>query len=161
MLDSATTSSPSVLGTLIPFLTGVFGYGAALLTEYLRDRRTTAREREGRQAARRVQISEHRREFQREAILALQEAVQALTRSAGKIHHHDEMQYRQSGEWGRNLLGSDINQEAHDNSVRVLLLMARVRDEGIYELTKTFRSYANRAGICRTQISVSARCCAS
>jgi hypothetical protein len=56
------------------------------------------------------------------------------------------MQYRQSGEWGRNLLGSDINQEAHDKCVRVLLLMARVRDEGIYELTKTFGSYANRAG---------------
>lgn len=144
-----------------PVITLLLGFVASSITEYLRDRRTgtremfaaaatSAREREAREAERRLQLFERRSHFQRDTLLSLQDTVLQLARSAGRMHHLDEIEYKKTGQWGRQQFPEDLNMSAHEAGVKVLILSVRVRDEVIREMMEEFRKHANRLGICRT-----------
>ena len=60
-------------------------------------RSTVEREREARNATRRDQLFERRATFQRETLLALQEAASDLGRATGRISHLDTMAVRTTG----------------------------------------------------------------
>jgi len=77
-------------GSVVALLSAVVGYIGAMVTEYLRDSRARAREREARDASRRERLQVRRSDFQRETLLNLQEAVMHLARACGRMHHHDE-----------------------------------------------------------------------
>jgi len=141
----------STLTSFVPALSAFGGFLLAALAEYLRDRRTREREREARADARRLQLFQRRSEFQRETLLNLQDAVFALSRAGGRVHHLDEMEFRKTGVWGGNHLPEDLNEEARLAAVKVSAFMVRVRDENVRELTKTFRDHATRLGVCRSR----------
>jgi hypothetical protein len=145
MPDSTTATS------LVPLLSAFGGYLIAAVTEYLRDQRARTREREARAEARKLQLFERRSDFQRETLLTLQEAVLQLARAAGRAHHLDEMEFRKTGKWGGNLYPEDLDNAAHDASVKTLMYMMRVRDDDVRELMKKFREHANQVGICRSR----------
>ncbi len=147
---------------LVPLLTALGGYLTSAFTEYFRDRRArerdreaaavaSARERETREAAKRVQLAERRASFQRETLLSLQDAIFALARAAGEMHHIEEMESRRTGTWGKILFPDTLDNQPREAGVRTLMLMVRVNDEHVREMTKTFRDHANRVGICRTE----------
>jgi hypothetical protein len=137
-------------------------FATSSLSEWLRDGRagkreraiaeaTSAREHDAREAIRRIQLFERRASFQRETLLNLQDAVVKLSRAAGRIHHLDVMEQRKNGTWGGNLLPEDLNDEAHHANVALMVLTARIRDDHIREMVQTFRNYAGRVGISRTE----------
>jgi len=148
--------------TWLPLLTALIGYGTSAITEYFRDGRTrerdrvtavatSTRERETREAARRVQIAERRSSFQRETLLSLQDAIFELARASGQMHHIEEMESRKTGKWGDLLFPDDLDRQHRDAGVKTLTLLVRLRDEEVRALTKEFRDHANRAGICKTE----------
>ena len=158
MPDAATSTAAG----WFPVLTAFLGFVASSTSEWFRDRRasereraaaeaTSARERGAREAARRAQLLERRASFQRETLLNLQDAVVKLSRAAGRMHHLDVIENRKTGEWGRHLLPEDLNDDAHDANVMLMVLTARVRDDRIRETVETFRTHAGRVGISRTE----------
>jgi uncharacterized membrane protein len=145
-----------------PAVTLLVGFATSSFSEWLRDGRAgererataeaiSGRERDAREAARRIQLFERRAISQRETLLNLQDAVVKLSRAAGKIHHLDLMEHRKNGTWGGNLLPEDLSDDAHHANVTLMVLTARVRDSHIQEMVQTFRNHASRVGISRTE----------
>jgi hypothetical protein len=64
------------------------------------------------------------------------------------MHHLDEMEHRKTGKWGGLRFPEDVNADAHQANVSVMLLTSRVRDDEIRELAETFRSEANKVPLC-------------
>jgi hypothetical protein len=62
-------SEPVTTVSLVSALSVLIGFVTSSATEYLRDSRTSKREREAREASRKVQIAERRIGFQRETLL--------------------------------------------------------------------------------------------
>ena len=133
--------------TWFPVFTAFLGFVMAWISEWFRDRRTATREREGRDAARRLQLFERRTNFQRETLLNLQDAVAKLARAAGRMNFLDEMEYRKTGKWGGFLFPEDLDQDAHQANVTTMLLTSRVRDDHIRQMANELRGHASRVGI--------------
>jgi uncharacterized membrane protein len=123
-----------------PVLTLLLGFAASWISEWFRDDRTSKREREAREAARQAQLFERRANFQRETLLNLQDAVAKLARTTGRMHHLDSMNHRSTGKWGGFLFPENLDDDAHQANVAVMLLTSRVRDEYIREVAETFRA---------------------
>jgi len=149
----AATSAPA---GWFPVLTALLGYVTGWISEFLRDRRASERDREARGAARRSQLFERRATFQRETLIALQDAVVKLTRAAGRMQHLDEMQFRETGRWGGYLFPEGLSDDAHQANVTIMVLRARVRDDRIREMVESFRSLANVIGISSQEVSAAA-----
>jgi len=133
---------------VVPLLSALAGYIVGVLGEYLRDARARTREREARADSRREKLRARRSDFQREALLSLQDAVMQLARACGRMHHHDEREYKRSGQWGRTLLGEELNRFAYEATVKTLTYTMRVRDDHVRELAKRFRETCSKVGLC-------------
>jgi hypothetical protein len=144
MIDAGTNTAVG----WFPVLTLFLGFAASWISEWFRDGRTIKREREAREAASRVQRSERRTNFQRETLLNLQDSVAKLARATGRMHHLDEMEHRKTGKWRSSRFPENLNADAHQSNVSVMLLTSRVRDDDIRELAETFRRAANEVPIC-------------
>lgn len=143
-------AAPSTL-SWFPVMTLLIGYLAGFLSEWFRDRRTTIREREARQAMRTTVIADRRAEFQRQALLELQDAVSQLARATGVIHHQDTMAYKSSGKWGQNRLINNWDEEFRKAQVRTTILAARVRDDVVRGLVERFRNDCTDVIVATTQ----------
>jgi uncharacterized membrane protein len=119
--------------------------------DWFRDKRTSKREHEAREDMRKAQLFERRANFQRETLLALQDAAVKLARAAGRMHHFDAMEYKKTGKWGGQLLPAGLSSDAMQSSITIMILKVRVRDEVIRELVNNFRSHANRVGVTRSE----------
>jgi hypothetical protein len=137
--------------SLLPLFSALGGFLTGAVSEYLRDSRTRAREREARESARRLQLFERRSDFQRETLLTLQRAISALTRATGKMYHLDEMEFRKTGKWGGNLFPEDLDSACHEASVKTLMRLVRVRDDAVREMANTFRTSALEVSLCKSQ----------
>jgi hypothetical protein len=73
-----TSVAPLNSSAWLPVVSGFGGFIFGAVTEYLRDRRASTRERESRTAARNLQQLERRTTFQRQTLLDFQDAVQKL-----------------------------------------------------------------------------------
>jgi hypothetical protein len=90
-------------------------------------------------------LEEHRQQerlqgaaYQRETLIELQDWLAKLARASGAIHHHDVMNYRQSGKWGRELLGETLNSQLHEALVNVNRYRVRVLDDQIRQAADQF-----------------------
>jgi hypothetical protein len=137
MSDIATTG-------WFPVLTLLIGFATKSLTDWLDHRRTAKREREAREAVRGDQLFERRTGFQRETLLALQEASMQLARSVGQIQYLDEMAHRATGQWHKQLLPEDLSEANRLAQARTLMFGSRVRDNSIRELVEKFRSLCTK-----------------
>jgi uncharacterized coiled-coil protein SlyX len=145
-----------------PALTLLVGFATSSFAEWLRQRyankreraaaeATREQEREARESERRIQLFERRTSFQRETLLNLQDAIVKLARATGRMQHLDLMEYRKTGNWGKQPIPSDLNDDAHQANVIIMVLKARVRDDLIREMTGTFQSQANLVAISRSE----------
>jgi hypothetical protein len=132
-----------------PVVTLLIGYGTKSLTDWVQHRRTTERERVARQAVRQDQLFERRVTFQRETLLALQEAAAELGRATGRISHLDTMAVHSTGK--TQLLPDDLNQGYHLAQVRMNLLGVRVRDDSVRDLVEKFRQFSVQSTMADTQ----------
>lgn len=146
MPDAGLSTSPAWL----PLFGSLVGFAAGFISEWFRDQRArkrehegaeavSAREREARKAARREQLSERRTTFQRETLLALQEAVQRLIRTNGEMHHLDIMAARAGGEWHKQPYPDDLDGRALQANVETTKLGVRVRDESVRVLLQELK----------------------
>jgi hypothetical protein len=121
-------------------VTLVIGYVLKVVSDLLQSRWTANKEREAREAVRLEKRYERRTAFQREALLSLQEAIQALGRATGQANHHDEMAFRESGSWRKSLLPSDVDQKLFESQTQAAMFSVRVRDEQIRELVIQYKT---------------------
>jgi hypothetical protein len=109
----------------------------SLITEALRDRRQSARERQAkddeRAAAKDVADEaedRRRRDFQRETLLELQEVLHDLARAYGAEHFADLKHGRETGSWyPKVMLEEEINKQGFEANRRSNILVARIDDE--------------------------------
>jgi hypothetical protein len=131
-------------GALLPVVTLVIGYLLKSSSDWVQHRRTLNRDRETRQADRSAQLAERRTDFQRQTLLDLQEAVMDVARTTGAMHHHDQMGYRNTGQWQRALYPADLDAAAAAAMRHTSILMVRVRDVFVRELVRRFREHSAR-----------------
>jgi hypothetical protein len=134
-----------------PVVTLLLGYGTKSLSDWFQNRRDVAREREAREAIRQEQRFERRSTFQRQTLLDLQEACMQLTRATGATHHLDEMSFRSSGTWQRQLLPEELDKNYHLAQTRTLMLSVRVRDDVVRQLVEKLRSHSAKATMSTSQ----------
>ena len=134
-----------------PVFTLLLGYAVKAATDWLQHRRTSERERQAREAARRDQLFERQTTFQRQTLLDLQEAIMQLVRCAGAMHHQDVMAFRETGEWRKQLFEEELNENARLATARTSMLAVRVRDASVRDLVAVVRSHSVNAGLSASQ----------
>jgi hypothetical protein len=130
-----------------PVVTLLLGYAPKSISELVGHQRALEREREAREVARRDKLNEHRTDFQRQTLLDLQEALLNLTRTAGATHHEDIMAHRRTGEWQKQRIGEELNENVCLAMVRTAILGVRVHDDLVREMVQQCRDYASTVSI--------------
>jgi hypothetical protein len=139
-------SASSAVGWF-PIVTFLLGYGIKAASDWVQHRRTVERDRETRKETRRDRLAEDRRRFQRETLLALQEATMEQIRTTASMHHQDEMAFRKTGLWQKQLFGEDLSQQDHLAMRKTVMLSQRVHDDSLRELLDRFRAYSAQTTI--------------
>lgn len=132
-------------------LSVIVGGALTMLSAWIADKRLNERERESRREERRERIALRRSDFQRETLLALQEASQKLLRTAGAMHHQDVVAFRQTGRWQRQQLSDDLDANYLQHNTDTMLLASRVRDAETRSLTDKLRTQTSAAGFSSTE----------
>ncbi|GAA1133688.1 hypothetical protein [Citricoccus alkalitolerans] len=109
-------------------LASLGGYVLAGRNENRRDARTMHRELQLRNSERAARLDDQRHALQRETLLALQDAVQAMARFTSQIMHFDHMQARQ-GEYTH--LPGTLSDDSYANLVEVRRLQSRILDANV------------------------------
>jgi hypothetical protein len=143
----------------LPILTLVLGYVFSLVTEAVRDRRQTDRERQAREdereavrAAQTEEVDRRRHEFQRSTLLELQEVLHDLGRTYGHEHHVDVMNYRRTGSWRpRPLLGEEMNKMSEEANKQSNILLARIDDEPLRGLVRAMKDAGSRITLAESE----------
>jgi hypothetical protein len=134
---------PLWVAIALPFI----GYIAAAATEYLRDRQSLTRDREARRDARIAAREDAREAFERDTLLAFQEAMESLMRNSAQVFHEDEMEFRRSGRWGI-ILPEDIGGEPSSRLAREFhRLRVRLLDESLRNQASDWSLLAAKATI--------------
>jgi len=120
---------------LIAVATFLLGQLFAIVLEWLRGRATAAREREARAQARKEAAEDRRAEFQRQTLLDLQEALQALGRTSGEAWAARMHNYGETGTWG-SPFGNELLLRQQEAFTRVHVLQTRVLDERLRDLVE-------------------------
>ncbi|WP_157668866.1 hypothetical protein [Bordetella genomosp. 6] len=87
-----------------------------------------------------LERNEKVRVFQLDTLIELQDAVHDEVRAAVLVYLADEAAFRETGTWGRNLLGEELNNKVLLASRRSLLLAQRVADDGLRDRLKALRA---------------------
>ncbi len=69
--------------------------------------------------------------FQRETLLAFQDALLDWIRLGGEHHLADKRAYRGTGEWGKNLVGEDQSDRERAASRNLTVLRSRIDDDDL------------------------------
>lgn len=88
--------------------------------------------------------TERARAFQRDNLIALQEALQDVARSAGRTFHEDAMANRGGTEWGKLLLSDELDTSALAADRRLSALVERVQDDALREQVRAVHSEFRR-----------------
>lgn len=122
-------------------LASLGGYMLAAVNDRHRDERALHRELKLRESDRSSQLENDRHAFQRETILELQDALQLMSRLAGKAMLFDHMQAREAR---YTQLPGDLSDEMHANGVEVRRLTSRVLDSRVRAAVADFVGRASR-----------------
>jgi hypothetical protein len=133
-LDSTATAG------WFPVLTFLLGFAAKFVSDFVQRKHELERDRETRRETRRDQLAQQRRSFQRETLLALQESVNDMMRATHEAHHKDEMAFRSTGKWQKQLLSEELNERYSLTVRRTAILGVRVRDSLLRELCEKIRA---------------------
>ncbi len=135
-------ASPSWPSALLQRMEGAWlllaaglGYVASAVQQWLSDDRLERREMRTRRALRDEERQDRRETFQRETLLALQDATRRVARATGAIHHLDVVHHRTSEEpFARQQTGDEWNQKHNEAMSDLQMLKVRVMDENLRHL---------------------------
>lgn len=122
-------------------LASLGGYFLAGVNERRRDERALQRELRLRAAERESQLEDGRHALQRETLLELQDAVQAMARFTGQVLHFDHMQAR---EGMYTQLPGTLSEDGLANTVRVRRLASRILDSDVRDAVDKFVGLSSR-----------------
>lgn len=129
---------PNWLATTI----GVIAGGVlTMLSAWLADRRLMLRDREKRREERHERLVTRRNDFQRETLLALQNASQKLIRNAGAALVADTLAFRAGGSWRAQKLPDDLDSDILRQMTETLLLASRIRNDDVRDLADRLRRH--------------------
>ncbi len=111
-------------------LSALGGYLLAGRNEEKRDERAAQRDRE----ALRERQKDEGRVFQRDTLLEIHDLLYRLNRNAGRSRHIDEMRYRETGKYGRELSPDDLSDEFSELVGSVNRLRVRIFDRDMRDL---------------------------
>jgi hypothetical protein len=114
----------------VPVVTLAIGATFGFLADFLREGHSARR---GRQAAADA--------FERDTLIALQDALSNVARAALVIHQYDERIYRDTAQWGRQLLLDGMLDEFGPAANDVTRHRVRVRDDAIRENAENFAAW--------------------
>lgn len=121
------------IGTVIG---AVVGAGASIITTVI----TASNARKLQQNAATIERSEKAREFQKNNLLELQEALSVGMRLTVRAHLADVEAFRQGGGNGQtSLLPEELNQELFKSNRQLSILTERVADDALREAIKRLR----------------------
>jgi hypothetical protein len=133
---------------------GVFtllGFAVKWASDWLQNKRQVEREREARNTSRSQLLTDRRRDFQRQTLLDLQEALNDLARATGEMHHKDVMAAKQSGQWQKQLFGEEVNNRAMLAMRRTSTLGVRVHNDAVRNMVFVIRDAAAKVTASRTE----------
>jgi hypothetical protein len=119
----------------------VVGALASMGTTWLANRAS----QELQEARSRDERAERAREFQRQTLVDLQEAVHDAVRLVHRAYLEDRASHRTTKEWGKSLLSSEVDEGIRLALRRVSILVERVADDALRAEIKTVMS--NAAGV--------------
>lgn len=120
------------------------GFVAKSLADLLQHRFVSERERAAREAAAKSQMQERRDAFQRQTLLALQEALMDLARTEGSMQTHDVRAFRETNQWHKNRYGEELSEQNRIANALISKLVVRVRDDRVRQQVQLFRDNAFR-----------------
>ena len=139
---------PSLVSQIVvaaaTLLASLGGYLIAGRNESRRDERTHQRELQLRVSERGAQLDDARHTLQRETLLALQDAVQAMARLTGRAMHFDHMQARE-GEYTQ--LPGTLSDDISANIVEVRRLTSRILDSDVRDAIDVFIALSTRLSL--------------
>lgn len=113
-----------------PVLTLVLGFLLKLLSDRFQHREN-----------RRDVLATQRRNFQRETLIGLQEAVVESMSAAARAFNEDEIEYEKCGRWRRSPLSKELNEPFFAAMRRTALLLERVHNAGLRRLVTMFHNH--------------------
>lgn len=134
-----------------PVVTLVAGAVLKAFFDSRSDKRRHAAEKAARDEARADALAIRSYEFQREALLELQDAAQVLIRGAGKSHYEDLRAAHAGKPWGTNLLSREANDKSHDGHTRLTRFRVRVEDQQIRDVADELSAACARRSVLRSE----------
>jgi hypothetical protein len=128
-------------------LGALVGAGASIATSWLSNRHEIARQH----LADSLERIERSRAFQRDNLLELQQSLQDAVRLSARAQLKDEQAFRQSGEWGKALLGEEVSEGTRAANARLMALTERVADDSVRASVKNLRERLATLSVARTQ----------
>jgi hypothetical protein len=136
MFDApATASSNTNVSWLVPTMTAFGGYVSGLLVEWFRDARAYSREREAKATARSESRTDRRRDFQRQSLLDLQDAICEMVADVRQVYLEEAAQMLGGREWSKVAASVETSTKTMNSRDRVIKLRARIRDDQTHKLT--------------------------
>lgn len=87
--------------------------------------------------------AERARTFQRETLLATQDAIQEMMRLMARAHIVDNAAFRETQQWGRNMLGDDLSESARLANQKMTALVERISDDALRVSLKRLHGLCN------------------
>ena len=134
MFDAPAAGSTNV-PWLAPTLTAFGGFVFGVLAEWLRDARAYSRERETKATARNEARIDRRRDFQRQSLLDLQDAICEMVAGVRQVYVEEVAQMLGGREWSKVAASAETSTKAMNSRDRVIKLRARIRDDQTHKLT--------------------------
>lgn len=138
-------------GVWFPVVSVVIGFACKGILDHLTDRRRMAAEsiarREGRSEAARLR----RIEFQRGALIELQEMLEESGRFAARVNIEDTVAFRQTGVWGKNKLNGSLSEDLRQAQSRVAVLSSRIASEQMRSESALVRDSVAAVSLARSE----------
>ena len=138
--DIVEAAAWGLLGTLVGALTSV---GTTWLSN-----QTSHKIQSSKQADERA---ERAKEFQRETLLTLQEAIHDALRLSARAHMEDFEQFKKTGDWNRGLLSDEVSEGLRLARRRVAILIERVADESLRSDVKSLMRVSAEGVLARSK----------
>lgn len=132
------------IGTLVGAIAGA---GASIVTTVITSRNAARLQRE----ANSLERQERAREFQRETLLQVQDALQDAMRLMVRANLEDVKAFHSGGEWGKNYLGKELDQEVLLANRRMSLLVERIADDSLRSGLKIVNALLNQPGRAKSE----------
>ena len=133
------------IGTLVGTIVGA---SASIATTFI----TTSNSRKLKQDAASLERSERARDFQRNNLLELQEALSIGMRLIGRAHLEDINSLRKSENEGRNsLLSEELNLDLMISSRKLAILTERIADQSLRDSIKKLRTEMTNVLMAKTE----------